>query len=321
MVPAVTPDAERVAALSYGHGDDTDKGRRRGRSVDALERALPGWGYQPLRDVNELKNCGLIREFVRTLGRARRVVLVLTDEYLRSVYCMSEMYAVYLESRKVRADFAEAVVPCVLEPDLGIDTWDGRAEWADHWQGVYDRMRARIDRLGRDDLNQWYKAGQWVRAVSDVLAFVSNIVAARGHAVPGRAAAVPPDRPVVGVEAGVKRAGSRGCSCRSTARPEPDRQRLLGVQGLLRKADRRGAVGTNRNGLERLTPGGGGKTPDAVDTPPPDRTSAPAGHRARDAARMPRPGGTRGIWAPVVEPSSPCPCQSAGCFAMSSAAR
>ncbi len=189
LVPGVPPDAAAMVAISYGHGDNRDdKGRNRGAFVDGLERAMNGWRYRPLRDTNELTNCGLIREFVLTLvqderGRPRRVVLVLSDKYLRSAYCMSELYAVWQLSVGSRAAFAERVVPCVIETDLGIDDWEVRANWADHWQNVYDRMDARRKSLGKTDLDQWYDIGQWVRVVSEMLAFVSNMVTDRGYDV------------------------------------------------------------------------------------------------------------------------------------------
>ena len=187
LVPGIPPESEAVVAISYGHGDNRDeKGRARGTFVDGLERAMPDWGYRPLRDVNELKNCGLIREFVLTLaqhasGRPRRVVLVLTDKYLRSVYCMSELYAVWQFSLGDRAAFAERIVPCILEEDLRLDDWRGRTAWAKYWKDEHDAMTVVSEGLGRDDKNLWHEIGRWVRDVPDMLAFVSNMVSERGY--------------------------------------------------------------------------------------------------------------------------------------------
>jgi internalin A len=180
--PAAPADGRQEVAISYAHGDDRDdRGRVRREFVGGLEEAMRGWGYVPRRDVNELANCGLIRDFVKTVGRSGRVVLVLSRKYLRSVYCMSELHAVYQRSLGDAADFADRVVPCVLEDDLGIDGDDGRCDWADHWQREYDRRYGRVKSLGKEDLSLWHDIGQWVRTVGDMLAFVSNIATTWGH--------------------------------------------------------------------------------------------------------------------------------------------
>jgi internalin A len=191
LVPGVPPDAEMVVAISYGHGDNLDdKGRARGAFVDGLERAMHEWGYLPLRDVNELKNCGLIREFVLTLvqhasGRPRRVVLVLTYKYLRSVYCMAELHAVWQLSLSNRAAFAKRAVPCVIEDDLAIDTPDAQLDWGDYWNGEYERMEARRQArpkaFGPTHLNLLYEIDRWRDCVPEMLAFVSNMVTERGY--------------------------------------------------------------------------------------------------------------------------------------------
>jgi internalin A len=187
LTPGLPPDSERGVAISYAHGDARDdKGRNRGAFVNGLEAALTGWKYSPLRDVNELKNCGLIRQFVLTLvqnerGTPRRVVLVLSEKYLRSVYCMTELFAVYQLARGDQVVFADRVAPCVLETDLGIDDWRGRKRWTDHWKGEYAEMTAAAEDLSADDKQLWHQIGLWYKNVGDMLACVSNMVAERGY--------------------------------------------------------------------------------------------------------------------------------------------
>jgi internalin A len=186
FAPGVPPDHERVAAISYAHGSDADaKARNRGAFADGLEAALRGWGYHPLRDINELANCGLIRQFVHTLvqnrrGTPRRVVLILSEKYLRSVYCMTELFAVYQLALGDQVAFADRVAPCVLEPDLDIDGWRGRAKWTAYWKQEYDDMTAAAEHLSADDKQVWHQIGLWCKNVGDMLTCVSNMVTARG---------------------------------------------------------------------------------------------------------------------------------------------
>jgi internalin A len=180
LVPGIAPDDEAVVAISYAHGGDADERARNRRDfVNGLERAMTGWGYTALRDVNELRDGGLIREFVPTLvqrpdGRPRRVVLVLSSKYLKSIHCMAELHAVYQLSVSNRAVFARYAVPCVLEPDLDIDRPEGRAERARFWQ---ERHRALAGATGEPD---YFEINRWVNVVPEMLAFVANMVTARG---------------------------------------------------------------------------------------------------------------------------------------------
>jgi internalin A len=47
-----------------------------------------------IRDKNALHPGDPISTFIKTLGQARLVIVVLSEKYLRSPYCMTELYSI-----------------------------------------------------------------------------------------------------------------------------------------------------------------------------------------------------------------------------------
>jgi internalin A len=189
-------------AISYAHGDDrSEAGRMRGRVVDELVPRLEAWGYRALRDQDALRNGDLIREFMLRLGRAERVVVVLSDKYLRSVYCMSELHYAFQFALGQPGRFAARVVPLVLD-DAQIDDWRARKAWAEHWEAEYRAMDAGHHHLGAQDRALCLQIRRWHADVGDMLSLVADLLAPRGYAAIAaddyRAVREMLDRPVVG---------------------------------------------------------------------------------------------------------------------------
>lgn len=82
--------------------------------VDALNETLKGRDIRVTRDKDALRYKDSIGEFMRRLGRGTAVVVVLSEAYLRSHYCMYEL----LQIDKSR-DLRERAFPIVLD-DAGI---------------------------------------------------------------------------------------------------------------------------------------------------------------------------------------------------------
>ncbi len=183
LAPADPPDDGRTeVCISYAHGDDlTDAGLRRGRLVDDLQPAIAGWGYRVRRDRDVLRDGDLIHDFMLALGQAGRVVVVLSDKYLRSVYCMTDLHHIFEKASGAKKAFTSRVVPVVLD-DVRIDGWRDRAGWAAHWQAEFQEMERHFDHLGAEDRALCVRVKQWHAAVGDMLAFLADVLTVRGEA-------------------------------------------------------------------------------------------------------------------------------------------
>ena len=90
--------------ISYAWADDSNK------IAAELELAFQNEGVHVVRDKRDLGYKGNIREFMAHIGRGKCVLLILSEEYLRSENCLFEL----LEVAK-HGDFADRVFPVVLE--------------------------------------------------------------------------------------------------------------------------------------------------------------------------------------------------------------
>jgi internalin A len=175
-----TEAAEKIVAISYAWGDDKSiAGRERGRIVEELQPRLAAWGYTIRRDRDQLRNCDLISDFMQTIGGARRVIVILSEKYLRSVFCMSELHYVYQTSRGKKKDFTDRIVPLLLD-GVQIDTWRDRSRWRDHWLKEYEEMSKAAGSLSTEDFDLYRRISIWYNAVADMLGFIADMVTVRG---------------------------------------------------------------------------------------------------------------------------------------------
>ena len=111
--PLNASEKPREVFISYAWGDETPKGKKRGEVVDALYSALTADGFIPVRDRDQIRPGDRISAFIRQLTRADLVVAVISDKYLRSPYCMYEIYRLWQRCQGDVAILAQCLVPIV----------------------------------------------------------------------------------------------------------------------------------------------------------------------------------------------------------------
>jgi len=111
----------REVFISYAWGDDSPEGKERQRIVDRLVDALRK-NPEPIEvriDREVMRPGELISAFMDRLAAADRVIVVISAKYLRSEYCMYELFMLYQNCRKKAGDFHRRIIPIIL-PDAGI---------------------------------------------------------------------------------------------------------------------------------------------------------------------------------------------------------
>ncbi len=96
--------AHKEVCISYARGG------RSGEIVDELCEALKSKKIDVVRDSEDLEYKDSLKHFMQRLGRGKCVVVIISDKYLKSRYCMFELTE-FLENGK----FQERIVPLVLE--------------------------------------------------------------------------------------------------------------------------------------------------------------------------------------------------------------
>jgi internalin A len=107
------------------------------------------------------------------------VIVVLSDKYLHSPYCMTELHALYKNARQEKQEFLNRIIPLVLK-DANIGTWRDRAAYAKHWEAEFKAMEQDIPHLGEEDLKLYKAMKRWHNEVGDMLAYVNDTLVPHG---------------------------------------------------------------------------------------------------------------------------------------------
>lgn len=127
--------------ISYAWGDKNEKGESREDIVDELYDSLTSKGFTVIRDKVSLGYGGRISSFMDRIGRGKYVVVVISDKYLKSEFCMYEI----LELVKNK-NYSDRIFPIILS-DANIFDEIQRLEYLDYWSAKKNSLQKRIRNL------------------------------------------------------------------------------------------------------------------------------------------------------------------------------
>ncbi len=134
----------KVAYISYAWKDEANLGRE--EFVDLLYNELTNKsGVKIFRDRNVLTIQDSITSFINRIGRGKAVIMIVSDKYLRSEYCMYEAWEVYKNN-----NFNDRVFISVL-PDVDVSD-AGIAGYMDFWRQKKDAFGNKLTAEYKDDL-------------------------------------------------------------------------------------------------------------------------------------------------------------------------
>jgi len=149
--PAYEPSRVPEYYVSYAWGDDTEEGKKREAIVDRLCADAETRGKHIVRDKTEMKIGDRISQFMDRIGKAAvngRVCIVLSDKYLKSAYCMHELFDVWRNCREDEGTFNARTRVLVL-PRARIGTERERAQYVIHWQSKFKEMEDLVREYGQ----------------------------------------------------------------------------------------------------------------------------------------------------------------------------
>lgn len=102
--------------FSYAWGDDKEPpGESREKLVSELYNSLLAENYNPVRDKNNVKYKDFFSDFIAELGKGKCIVVAISDKYLKSTYCMFELYEIARHSNFDKYHFREKIFPIMVE--------------------------------------------------------------------------------------------------------------------------------------------------------------------------------------------------------------
>jgi hypothetical protein len=172
------PAAARRYYVSYAWGDENDLGRK--ERIEAFCEAAESRGDKIFRDKTAVAPGELISDFVRKIGEGDRIIVFLSDSYLRSPYCMYELYEIWRNNRQGKATFLNSVRFFTID-GARIREPEDRLKHTAFWLRQRDELQRAIDRVGwgdvGDETTKRYRLIQkFAGNISDVLALFADVV-------------------------------------------------------------------------------------------------------------------------------------------------
>ena len=167
--------------VSYAWADTTDPERE--KIVDQACEEAEKRGTPIIRDKTTLKFGDSISKFMRAIGEGDRIFVVLSDKYLKSPFCMFELFEIWRNSRQDKAEFLRRVRIYTLG-DAKIWKPVDRVRYGKYWKDQHEELRAAVDEagldvLGEEDLRSYKLMQDFASKVGDILALFANIVQPR----------------------------------------------------------------------------------------------------------------------------------------------
>jgi internalin A len=185
--PSIKPVHEPVAKteyyVSYAWGDATDDGHDREAVVNRLCEAADKRGIEIIRDRTAMRNGDRISKFMDRIGRGDRVFIVLSDKYLKSPYCMHELFDVWRNCRE-NADEFIARTRVFVHSSAKIGTVLERAQYVIHWRKTFAEIGALVrqeglDVLGEKDVANYRRMSRFVHETANMLTMVQDVLSPR----------------------------------------------------------------------------------------------------------------------------------------------
>ncbi len=128
------PELEEFFAemyISYAWGGESEE-----MAVE-LEKTLQDSKIRLVRDKKDLGYKERIKEFMDRIGKAQGVVLVISDKYLKSKYCMYELTEIY-----DNADFDDRIFPIILQGSFFKS--DEQLKYKEYWKNQTQQLEEKI---------------------------------------------------------------------------------------------------------------------------------------------------------------------------------
>jgi len=167
----VAPQAEIF--FSYAWKDESNP--KREKMVDALYESLVNDGYNVKRDKKNIEYGGLISEFMEAIGEGQHIFIFLSDKYIRSSYCMYELYLAYLQCAFNTDKLKGKIYPIRLEQldllhtDTYMDEWLKKKNYLESFIEKYGFASSKGKRDELDKVNEIYPK------IDPLLTFLNDI--------------------------------------------------------------------------------------------------------------------------------------------------
>ena len=138
------PDRPHVF-ISYARDDGTPQAAASARAAAALVVALSARGCNPHIDYTDTQIGDRLSAFMDRLIAGDFIFVILGERYLRSEYCMHELFGIWQRTQRDPARFLGRVIPILL-PGTDISTIEARVTHAEYWHERHEVYQATVSK-------------------------------------------------------------------------------------------------------------------------------------------------------------------------------
>jgi WD40 repeat protein len=129
--------------VSYAWKDrDQNVDESREHLVNELCKAFEKKGFHVTRDKTDMHFRDLIRNFMNNIADAAAIIVVISEKYLKSPYCMYELTAAW-----DKGDFHRRIFPIVLTDGESIYDELKQIKWVNYWKNQYKEYEEAVAEL------------------------------------------------------------------------------------------------------------------------------------------------------------------------------
>ena len=161
--------------FSYAWGDASDSGSNREKIVNDLYESLKADGFNVIRDKNDLRYKGLISELTSRIGRGKFIVVAISDKYLKSTYCMSELLEIYRRSNSDIAEMLKKIFPIVLD-DAKLYTPEDRVDYLSYWEDKKDELNKELKEIELENVGTFADDLHLYDEITSVIPILSRLL-------------------------------------------------------------------------------------------------------------------------------------------------
>lgn len=144
-----------------------------------LYNSLKNDGFNVIKDKENMGYKGVISKFMSEIGAADFVIVAISDKYLKSKFCMYELYEIFRNSGMNRDSFGKKLFPIRIDETLDLgnpDVVNGYIKyWKEQEQEWTKRVKDESDSITEEQARQFQFIKRLVIDIRNILSCLSDI--------------------------------------------------------------------------------------------------------------------------------------------------
>jgi hypothetical protein len=144
-----------------------------------LYSSLKKEGFNVIKDKENIGYKGVISKFMNEIGSADFVIVAISDKYLRSRFCMYELYEIFRNSGMNSDRFGKKIFPIRIDESINLGDPDVVNEYATYWKTEEEEWTKRVkdqsDSITEEQARQFQFVKRLVIDISNILSCLADI--------------------------------------------------------------------------------------------------------------------------------------------------